>query len=472
MKTPNLNDARLREKTKINIIDSSNIKIPQIGIGKTYNIRTYGCQMNVHDSEKISAILETMGYKKEDNYLKADIIILNTCAVRENAHNKVFGFLGRIKHLKRDRPDILVGLCGCMSQEEVVVEEVLNKYAWLDIVFGTHNIQNLPKLLLNSIEERKIEVEVLSNSSDIVENLPIKRDSKYKAFVNIMYGCDKFCTYCIVPYTRGKQRSRRKEDILNEIQKLKNDGYKEITLLGQNVNSYGKDFENSNYRFENLLEDSAKIGIERIFFVTSHPWDFTDSMIDIIAKYENVCPFIHLPVQSGSTKILRTMGRRYSKEDYLTLVSKIRKKIPSATISTDIIVGFPNETKEDFEETLSVVNICKYDLAYTFIYSKREGTPAAKIDDNIPLEIKEERLQKLNMLVNNYAKENNEKLIGQTLSVLLEGVSTKHKNMLYGHSSTMKNVNVFCDESLLGQIVNVKITNAKSFNLEGELISE
>ena len=278
-----------------------------LGAGKSYFVKTYGCQMNVHDSENIRAMLEEMGYKEASNMEDADLILLNTCAIRENAHNKVFGMLGRIKHLKSERLDIMVGLCGCMAQEESVVDEILNRYKWMDFVFGTHNLDRLPEVLHNSILKKKLEVEVYSCEGDLIEDMPVKRDSKYKAWVNIMYGCDKFCTYCIVPFTRGKQRSRRPHDILMEVRRLKEDGYQEVTLLGQNVNAYGKDL--GNYDMSDLLRDVAEIGIPRVRFITSHPWDFTDKMIEVIAKYDNIMPYIHLPLQSGSDRILKINGK-------------------------------------------------------------------------------------------------------------------------------------------------------------------
>ena len=472
MEIPNLKTAAKRSREAV--IETKNYLKPTelVGKNKKCYVRTYGCQMNEHDSENIRAILEEMGYKNTDNYLDADLIILNTCAIRENAHNKVFGFLGRLKHLKRNKPSLMIGMCGCMAQEEVVVNEVMEKYKWLNFVFGTHNIHNLPSILTSAIEKQNQQIEVWSKEGDIIENIPVKRDSQLKAWVNIMYGCDKFCTYCIVPFTRGRQRSRDKDDIIKEVTDLVDNGYKEVTLLGQNVNAYGKDIENYNYNMANLLEDVAKTGIDRIRFVTSHPWDFSDDMIDVIAKYDNVMPYIHLPIQSGSSKILKIMGRRYTKEDYLKLFDKIKEKIPNASISTDIIVGFPNETEEDFMETLEVVNYCKFDLAYTFIYSKREGTPASKMKDSVSLEEKENRLYKLNEVVNSYAKMNNEKLLGKTVPVLIEGLSEKDKNKICGYTDTMKLVNVTGDKKYIGKIVNVKITEAKSFSLDGEIINE
>ena len=425
MLLPSLEKAKCRTKKEVLIKTNDYIikeNLKELGLNKKYFIKTYGCQMNEHDSENIKAILEEMSFEYTDEMEDADLILLNTCAIRENAHNKVFGYLGRIKHLKETKPNIIVGLCGCMAQEEVVINEILEKYNWLDIVFGTHNIHALPDILLKALKNKKINVEVLSIEGDVVENIPVKRDSKYKAWVNIMYGCDKFCTYCIVPYTRGKQRSRLPEFIIEEVNKLVTDGYKEVTLLGQNVNAYGKDLD-INYGMANLLEDVANTGIERIRFVTSHPWDFTDEMIEIIKKYDNIMPYIHLPLQSGSNNILKLMGRRYTKESYLKLFEKLKKTIPNVSITTDIIVGFPNETLDDFNETLEVVNKCKFDSAFTFIFSPREGTPAAKMNDSISLEEKNRRLYELNEVVNKYALENNMKYLNQTVKVLLEETS-------------------------------------------------
>ena len=443
--------------------------LTKLGIGKKYYVKTYGCQMNEHDTENIKAILEDMNFTETDNMENADLILLNTCAIRENAHNKVFGMIGRIKHLKEYKPSLIVGICGCMAQEENVINEILEKYNWLDIVFGTHNIHNLPNILYESINKKDLTVEVLSIEGDIIENIPVKRENKYKAWVNIMYGCDKFCTYCIVPYTRGKQRSRTPEYILEEVKQLVKDGYKEVTLLGQNVNAYGKDL-NIDYNMGNLLEEVAKTGIERVRFVTSHPWDFTDDMIDIIRKYPSIMPYIHLPLQSGSSRILKLMGRRYSKEDYLTLFNKIKKALPYCSITTDIIVGFPGETEEDFEETLEVVNTCQFDSAFTFIFSPREGTPAAKMEDNVSLDEKNQRLYKLNELVNKYSKQANNKYLGMTVPVLLEGFSEKDDTMLMGYTDTMKLVNVKGDSSLIGKIVDVKITDIKTWSMDGEVV--
>ena len=469
MLMPHLDEAKKRTKNEVKIKKyeiSDDLKT--LGVGKSYFVKTYGCQMNVHDSENIKAILEEMGFEEALDMENADLILLNTCAIRENAHNKVFGMIGRLKHMKEDRPNIITGVCGCMAQEEVVVKEILDKYSFLDIVFGTHNIHELPEILNKAMHKNKIEVDVYSCEGDIIEDMPAKRDSKYKAFVNIMYGCDKFCTYCIVPYTRGKQRSRRFGDIIREVKTLKNDGYKEVTLLGQNVNAYGKDL-NLEYDMSDLLEEVAKTNIERVRFVTSHPWDFTDRMIEVIGKYPNIMPYIHLPLQSGSDRILKLMGRRYTKESYLELFNKIKKTVPNASITTDIIVGFPGETEEDFLETLDVVNKCKYDSAFTFIFSPREGTPAAKMKDDIPLSVKEERLHRLNEVVNKYALLANEKYLGKIVPVLLENVSEKGEGKLVGYTDTMKLVNVEASKDMLGKIVLVKITDVKTWSMDGEI---
>lgn len=472
MLIPDLKEAKKRSnkevliKTNEYIIDNH---LKDLGKGKKYFVKTYGCQMNEHDGENIKAILEDMSYIETDKMEDADVILLNTCAIRENAHNKVFGYLGRIKHLKEERPHVIAGICGCMAQEEVVVKEIMKKYKWLDIVFGTHNIHKLPQILNSTIEKKEQEIQVMSVEGDIIENIPVKRDSKYKAWINIMYGCDKFCTYCIVPYTRGKQRSRHPEYILNEIKELVKTGYKEVTLLGQNVNAYGKDLD-IDYKMENLLEDVAKTKIDRIRFVTSHPWDFTDEMIEVIKNNPNIMPYIHLPLQSGSDRILKLMGRRYTKEKYLELFNKLKKALPYSSITTDIIVGFPGETEEDFNDTLDVVNECKFDSAFTFIFSPRIGTPAAKMKDDVSLEIKNERLQKLNELINKYSKEANDRYLNKTVPVLIEGYSEKDNKYLMGYTDTMKLVNVEGSKENIGKIVNVKITDVKTWSMNGKII--
>ena len=466
MELPSYIEARKRTKDKVAIEYYSN-DIKNIGLNKTYHIKTYGCQMNEHDSENIKAMLEELGFTYNDNYEESDLVLLNTCSIRENAHNKAFGMLGRLKHLKEKNPNLIVGLCGCMAQEEGVVNEILTKYKWVNFVFGTHNLHRLPYLINENLKTNKSEIEVYSKEGNIIEGMPVKRESKYKAFVNIIYGCDKFCTYCIVPFTRGKQRSRLMEDIITEVKGLVDNGYQEVTLLGQNVNAYGKDL-GLGYGMEELLEEVSKTNIPRIRFVTSHPWDFTDKMIDVIANNKNIMPAIHLPVQSGSSRILKLMGRRYTKEEYLELFNKIKNKVPNVSISTDIIVGFPGETEEDFIKTLELADTCKFDNAFTFIYSPRENTAAARLKDDVTLEEKEERLHRLNEVVNKYFLENNKKLVGKVVPVLVEGISDK-KNELYGYTDTNKLINFKGDISLIGKIIDVKVTDAKTWSLDGEL---
>ena len=461
-----MKEAKVRSKKNSEVIYLEQEKKSDLYAGKKYFLRTYGCQMNVHDSEEIKAILENLGYTETDELEDSDIVVLNTCAIRENAHDKVFGYLGRCKHLKATtKKDLIVCIGGCMAQEEVVVNELKTKHPYVDIIFGTHNIHELATMIKDVGKERQ-DIKVYSIEGNVYENIDYKRDSKITAWVNIMYGCDKFCTYCIVPYTRGKQRSRRACEIVREVEKLVSEGYQEVTLLGQNVNAYGKDLENE-MTFAGLLEAVAKTNIPRVRFVTSHPWDFTDEMITTIAKYPNIMPYIHLPLQSGSSRILKLMGRRYTKEEYLELFDKMKKKIPGVAISTDIIVGFPGETESDFKETLKVVKHCKYDGAYTFIFSPRVGTPAASMPDDTPLKEKEDRLHRLNELVNSYSLENNQKLLNKTVPVLIQGISEKGSNKVYGYTDTMKLVNVVGSKDLIGKIVNVTITDAKSFSLDG-----
>ena len=470
MHLPNYKDARKREDKDYRRVDFKfDNKVKDKYKGKTFYLKTYGCQMNEHDSENIEALLTGLGFTKVDDYEIADLVLLNTCSIRENAHNKAFGMLGRLKHLKAQRRDLIVGLCGCMAQEASVIDEIISKYKWVNFVFGTHNMYQLPNIIDKAIEENKQQIEVFSKEGDLVEGLPVVRANNYKAYVNIIYGCNKFCTYCIVPYTRGRERSRTKEDILKEVDELVKDGYKEITLLGQNVNAYGKDLYDD-YTLGNLLEDIAKKDIPRVRFMTSHPWDFTDSMIEVIGKYPNIMPSVHLPVQSGSSKILKLMGRRYTRESYLELFKKIKDTVPGVAISTDIIVGFPGETEEDFLETLSLAEECKYDNAFTFIFSKREGTPACLLKDEVSDEEKEERLQRLNKIVNKYFLENNKKLEGSIVPVLVEGNSEK-KDMYFGYTDTNKLINFSANREVkAGEIVNVLVVEAKTWSLDGEAV--
>ena len=468
---PSLKEAAERKKEII--INKDGLEVPSemknVGKDKYYYIRTYGCQGNEADSEVIAGILEFIGYKKADDVEKADVILLNTCAVRENAEEKVFGEIGALKKMKTTKPDLIFGICGCMAQQEHIVDKILKSYPQVDLVFGTHNIDRLPLLLKDALLNKERVVEVFSNKSEIHENLPVVRNNNLKAWVNIMYGCDKFCTYCIVPYTRGKERSRLKEDVLNEVRELKEKGYKEITLLGQNVNAYGNDL-NKGYSFADLLKEVSDIGIERIRFVTSHPWNFTDEMVDVIASRENIMPYIHLPIQSGDDEVLRRMGRRYTYQEYKTLYNSLRKKVKNCSITTDIIVGFPGESEEQFDNTLKAVKELEYDSAFTFIYSPRVGTPAAKMEDNVSEEEKKKRFNALVEVVGDSAKKRNDEYIGKVLKVLVEGYSKKNKNILSGYSEENKLVNFKGKEDMIGKIVDVKITVSKTWTLEGEAI--
>ncbi len=467
MNVPDLMVAK--DRSKVDVKEKKlDLDIKPFFKGKKYFLRTYGCQMNVHDSEEIKYYLESLGYTAVDVLEDADIVILNTCAIRENAKDKVFGYLGRCKHLKKTKRDLIIAITGCLMQQPKEIEEIHNRHKYIDIIVGTHNLNELPSMIINANQKHLQEIEVYSNSDIVFENVKYNRDSKFSAWINIIYGCDKFCTYCIVPYTRGRERSRKIEEILDEVWDLKNKGYLEITLLGQNVNAYGKDL-NLGYDFATLLEEVAKIGIPRIRFVTSHPWNFTDKMIDVIAKYDNVMPYVHLPIQSGSDEILKKMNRKYTIDEYKKLFDEIKSKVKNVSITTDIIVGFPNESDEDFQKTLDIVNYCKYDGAYTFIFSPRDGTPAAKMVDTIPIEIKEQRLYKLNELVNKYSLESNEKLVGNVEKVLVVDKSEKDDSKVFGYTESMKLVNFVGSSELIGKIINVKIIDAKSFSLDGEV---
>lgn len=465
---PNLKEAQKRTTNIIDRIDT--FTIPEaarmMGRGKTYFISTYGCQANERDSETIAGILDELGFTPNETPENSDVIIINTCAIRQNAEEKVLGEIGNFKRLYRENKDLIIGVCGCMAQEEGLVETLLTKYPQVRLLFGTHNIQELPSMLYSCMYDGKKIVKIYSKEGEVYENLPVHRFGTFKAWVNIMYGCDKFCTYCIVPYTRGKQRSRKMSEILKEVQQLKDEGYKEITLLGQNVNAYGKDMDNEQ-DFATLLEKVAKIGIPRVRFTTSHPWDFSEKMIDIIAKYDNIMPFIHLPLQSGDDDVLKLMGRRYTKESYLALYDKIVTTIPNVSVSTDIIVGFPNETDEQFEHTLDVVRYCKYDNAFTFIFSARPGTPASRMKDSIDMETKRKRLAKLNKTWNDLALEKNKAYVGRTVTVLVDGPSKKDENVYSGYTDTQKLVNFKGENIQPGDFVEVKILDAKTFSLDG-----
>ncbi|MBM6618363.1 tRNA (N6-isopentenyl adenosine(37)-C2)-methylthiotransferase MiaB [Bacillus suaedaesalsae] len=471
---PSLKEAKKRGKEEVKY--HSDFGIPEellsMGNGRKFYIRTYGCQMNEHDTEVMAGIFIQLGYEPTDNRDEADVILLNTCAIRENAEDKVFGELGHLKPLKMEKPDLLIGVCGCMSQEESVVNRILQKHHFVDMIFGTHNIHRLPQILNEAYMSKEMVVEVWSKEGDVIENLPKVRKGSIKGWVNIMYGCDKFCTYCIVPYTRGKERSRRPEDIIREVRHLASLGYQEITLLGQNVNAYGKDFEDLTYGLGDLMDELRKIDIPRIRFTTSHPRDFDDRLIEVLGKGGNLLDHIHLPVQSGSSEILKLMARKYSREHYLELVGKIKEAMPNASLTTDIIVGFPNETDEQFEDTLSLYREVEFDSAYTFIYSPREGTPAAKMEDNIPMEVKKERLQRLNSLVNEISAKKLKEYEGKVVEVLVEGESKNNPEVLAGYTEKSKLVNFKGPKSSIGKIVKVKVIKAKTWTLDGEMVEE
>jgi tRNA-2-methylthio-N6-dimethylallyladenosine synthase len=470
---PSLTDAKKRGKEEISV--HYDFTIPEdmlvFGANKFYMIRTYGCQMNEHDTEVMKGLLETMGYSSTEDKLQADVILLNTCAIRENAEDKVFGELGHLKALKAEKPGLVLGVCGCMSQEEAVVNRIMQKHGFVDLIFGTHNIHRLPSLLKEAYFSKEMVIEVWSKEGDIIENLPKKREG-IRAWVNIMYGCDKFCTYCIVPFTRGKERSRRPQDVLAEVRDLARQGFKEITLLGQNVNAYGKDFEDLIYSFADLMEDISKIDVPRIRFTTSHPRDFDDRLIEVLGKRGNLVEHIHLPVQSGSTEVLKIMNRKYTREHYLTLAAKIRQTIPDVVLTTDIIVGFPGETDEQFEETISLVKEVGFDFAFSFIYSPREGTPAAAMEDNVPMELKKQRLYRLNEAINEFSKMSNEKLRGEIVEVLVEGESKNNPEVLSGRTRTNKMIHFVGSMESVGKLVHVKITEPQTWVLKGEIVPE
>lgn len=471
---PSLKDAKKRGKEEVNYHDDFGIPEELLGMGngRKFYIRTYGCQMNEHDTEVMAGIFIQLGYEPTEIRDEADVILLNTCAIRENAEDKVFGEIGHLKPLKKDKPDLLIGVCGCMSQEESVVNRILQKHQFVDMIFGTHNIHRLPQILNEAYMSKEMVVEVWSKEGDVIENLPKVRKGSIKGWVNIMYGCDKFCTYCIVPYTRGKERSRRPDDIIREVRHLASLGYQEITLLGQNVNAYGKDFEDMQYGLGDLMDELRKIDIPRIRFTTSHPRDFDDRLIEVLAKGGNLLDHIHLPVQSGSSEVLKLMARKYSREQYLELVRKIKEAMPNASLTTDIIVGFPNETEEQFEDTLSLYREVEFDSAYTFIYSPREGTPAAKMEDNIPMEVKKERLQRLNSLVNEISAKKLKEYEGKIVEVLVEGESKNNPEVLAGYTEKSKLVNFRGPKSSIGKLVKVKVVKAKTWTLDGEMVEE
>lgn len=439
-------------------------------LNKTYFIATYGCQMNEEDSEKLSGMLKRFGYTRTEERDTADIIIFNTCCVRENAENKVFGNLGAIKKLKEKNPNLIIAICGCMMQQIGMADKVLKTFPFVDIIFGTHNAYKFPEYLTRVQTEGVQIKEILDKETEIVEGIPIDRESSVKAFVTIMYGCNNFCTYCIVPYVRGRERSRKSEDIINEIKDLVSKGYKEITILGQNVNSYGKGLE-EDINFAKLLRKINEVeGLERLRFMTSHPKDLTEEVIYAIRDCDKICEQIHLPVQSGSDRLLKVMNRHYDRERYLYLIDLIKKEIPDVTITTDIIVGFPGETEEDFQDTLDLVDKVKYDSAFMFIYSRRNNTPADKMENQIPDDIKHERFNRLVDLVNKNIAISNKKYEGTVQEVLVEGVSKNDESKLSGRTRNGKLVNFEGSMGSIGKLVNVEINRAQPFSLVGKQI--
>lgn len=457
---------RINKETK-HIKYEINDDLIGIGNNKTYKVITFGCQGNLSDSERICGILSLIGFGEAADEEHADIIIYNTCCIRENAEMRVFGELGRIKKFKTKNPNLIIGLCGCMMQEEATVELIQKKYPHVDIIFGTHNINNLAYYIKLALEGEKV-IDILSVEGDIYEDIPKVRDHPYKAWVDIMYGCDEFCTYCIVPYTRGKERSRKLEDIVNEVKDLAEKGYKEVTLLGQNVNAYGKDL-GMEHGFADLLKALNKINIPRIRYTTSHPRDFDDDTIDAMALGGNIMPHLHLPVQSGNNEVLKRMNRKYTKEEYISKMTKLKEKVPGISITTDIIVAFPGETNEQYQDTIDLVKTIEFEGAFTFIYSPRIGTPAATYPNPLTEEEKKERLYKLNEVVNEYTYKGNLRFEGQVVKVLVDGFSKTNDNMLCGYTEHNKLVNFEGPANLIGKIVDVKIIKAFSWHLLGEI---
>ena len=441
----------------------------RLGRPLTMSIQTLGCQMNAKDSEKMTAILSYIGYEETEEPV-ADLVLFNTCTVRENANMKIYGRLGYLKNHKKKNPHMKIVLCGCMMQEADEVERVRKSYPFVDIVFGTHNIYKLAELLYTQIQSEGRVMDVWEEAKEIIEDLPGKRKYSFKTGVNIMFGCNNFCSYCIVPYVRGRERSREPEEIIKEIQGLVQDGVTEIMLLGQNVNSYGKGLPQE-ITFADLLRKVNEIeGLERIRFMTSHPKDLSDDLIQAMADCEKVCSHLHLPLQSGSSRILEKMNRHYTKEDYLLLVKKIREKLPEIALTTDIIVGFPGETEEDFEETLDVVSKVRYDSAYTFIYSKRSGTPAASLEDQVPEDVVKERFAKLLKVVQTISAERTNEKLGMTEPVLIEQVNEQDESLVTGRLSNNAVVHLPGDASMIGSIVPVLLKESKGFYYMGQRV--
>ena len=448
------------------------VKVQEERLGRplTCHITTFGCQMNEKDSEKLLGVLETIGYRQTDTEY-ADLVLFNTCTVRENANTKLYGHLGHVKKAKEQNPEMIIGLCGCMMQEEQVVEKIRKSYPFVDLIFGTHNIFKLAELLKARVDSGGMIVDIWKDTDQIVEDLPSDRKFSFKCGVNIMFGCNNFCSYCIVPYVRGRERSRKPEDIIKEIEGLVKEGVREVMLLGQNVNSYGKNLAEP-VSFAQLLQRIEQIeGLARIRFMTPHPKDLSDELIEVMASSKKICRHMHLPVQSGSSRILKKMNRHYTKESYLALAQKIKEKIPGIAMTTDIIVGFPGETEEDFEETVDVVRKVKFDSAYTFVYSRRTGTPAAAMEDQVEPSVVKERFGRLLEVIKKSSKDNRKEGIGKEEDVLVEEKNTHEGGMVTGRLSNNILVHFKGDESLIGQIVRVKITEEKGFYYMGEQVN-
>ena len=444
-------------------------KSEELGRPLTYNVHTFGCQMNARDSEKLIGILEQIGYVEcEDEH--ADFVLYNTCTVRENANNKVYGRLGYLSNYKKKNPNMIIALCGCMMQEATVVEKIKKSYRCVDLIFGTHNIYKFAELLCSCFESKSMIIDIWKDTDKIVEDLPIKRKYSFKSGVNIMFGCNNFCSYCIVPYVRGRERSREPKDIIREIEHLVADGVVEVMLLGQNVNSYGKNLEDP-ISFAELLRQVEQIeGLQRIRFMTSHPKDLSDELIYAIRDCKKVCRHMHLPLQSGSSRILQIMNRHYTKESYLELVEKLRREIPDIAITTDIIVGFPGETEEDFLETMDVVNRVRYDSAFTFIYSKRTGTPAAVMEDQVPEDVVKDRFDRLLKLVQDISTEKSMALTGKVLPVLIEEINEQDSSLVTGRLDNSSVVHLKGTKDMIGRIYSVKLQECKGFYYLGEVV--
>lgn len=438
---------------------------------RLYQVLTYGCQANERDSETIAGLLNSCGYEPASNIDEADVVIINTCCVRHTAENKVYGKLGELKVLKRQNPQLIIGVCGCMAQQKEAAEKLYRRAPHIDLLFGTHNTHRLPELLERTLATGRPVMDVWEREGEIVEELPVHRNPGIRAYVNIMYGCDNFCSYCIVPYVRGRERSRRLKDILREIETAVNQGYREIMLLGQNVNSYGKGLAEE-VDFADLLTKVDQLpGLERIRYMTSHPKNFSDKIIRAIADSKHVCEHFHLPVQAGGNHVLRWMNRGYTREEYKELIRRVREASPNCSITTDIIVGFPQETESCFAHTMELMEWAKFDAAYTFLYSPRSGTPAAKMPDTVPLEVKKSRLKELTNLQNKISLQINQKTIGKSMEILVEGPSKTNPSRLSGRTRTNKIVVFDGPPEIIGKLVNIEITEAQTWNLKGRLLA-